>query len=143
IAREGWPFLAGIVAISLLVSFWSGWASIPFWILSVFVLQFFRDPGRTAPDGELNVLSPADGRIVAVEEVHDTYADREAIKISVFMNVYNVHSIHVPVKGKVIAVTYFAGKFFTAALDKASSQNERTATVIQMPQGHIVTAVQV
>lgn len=143
IAREGWPFLAGIVVISLLVSFWSGWASLPFWILSVFVLQFFRDPGRTAPDGELNVLSPADGRIVAVEEVHDTYADREAIKISVFMNVFNVHSNRVPVKGKVIAVNYFAGKFFNAALDKASLQNERNATVIQMPQGHVVTAVQV
>lgn len=143
IAREGWPFLAGIVVISFLVSLWSGWASLPFWILSVFVLQFFRDPGRTAPDGELNVLSPADGRIVAVEEVHDTYANREAIKISVFMNVFNVHSNRVPVKGTVIAVNYFAGKFFNAALDKASLQNERNATVIRMPQGHIITAVQV
>jgi len=143
IAREGWPFLAGIVLISILVSFWSGWASVPFWLLSVFVLQFFRDPSRTAPDGELNVLSPADGRIVAVEEVRDTYADRDALKISVFMNVFNVHSNRAPVNGTVQSVEYFPGKFFNAALDKASLENERNATVLRTAQGHIVTAVQV
>lgn len=143
IAREGWPFLAGIVLISILVSFWSGWASVPFWLLSVFVLQFFRDPPRTAPDGELNVLSPADGRIVAVEEVRDTYADRDALKISVFMNVFNVHSNRAPVNGTVQSVEYFPGKFFNAALDKASLENERNATVLRTAQGHIVTAVQV
>src|SRR5690606_7481932 len=93
IAREGWPFLAGIVLISIIVSLFSGWASIPFWIVSLFVLQFFRDPARLAPDGELNVLSPADGRIVAVEETTDPYHEnRNALKISVFMNVFNVHS---------------------------------------------------
>ncbi len=143
IAREGWPFIGGIVLISILVCLWSGLASIPFWLLTVFVIQFFRDPGRVAPDGELNVLSPADGRIVAVEEVQDVYADRPAIKISVFMNVFNVHSNRVPVKGTVLAVNYFRGKFFNAALDKASLQNERNATVIQTPDGQVVTAVQV
>ncbi|CAM5320812.1 phosphatidylserine decarboxylase [Eoetvoesiella caeni] len=143
IAREGWPFLAGIVLISILVSFWSGWASIPFWLLSLFVLQFFRDPARIAPDGELNVLSPADGRIVTVEEVHDVYADRAALKISVFMNVFNVHSNRSPVKGQVQSIEYFPGKFFNAALDKASLENERNAMVLHTPQGHVVTAVQV
>ena len=135
--------MAGIVLISILVSFWSGWVSIPFWLLSLFVLQFFRDPARTAPDGELNVLSPADGRIVTVEEVHDVYADRAALKISVFMNVFNVHSNRAPVKGQVQSIEYFPGKFFNAALDKASLENERNATVLRTQQGHIVTAVQV
>lgn len=143
IAREGWPFLAGIVLISILVSFWSGLASIPFWLLSIFVLQFFRDPPRIAPEGELNVLSPADGRIVAVEEVRDTYANRDALKISVFMNVFNVHSNRAPVAGAVRSVDYFAGQFFNASLDKASLENERNATVMLTPQGHVVTAVQV
>src|SRR5690554_870937 len=143
IAREGWPFLAGIVVISLLVTFWSPAVSIIFWLLSLFVLQFFRDPARVAPDGELTVLSPADGRIVAVEEVRDPYADRDALKISVFMNVFNVHSNRAPVKGSVQNVTYFPGKFFNAALDKASTENERNAMVLQTPQGHVVTAVQV
>lgn len=143
IAREGWPFVAGVVLISVLVSFWSGWISIPFWLLSIFVVQFFRDPGRVAPDGEFNVLSPADGRIVTVEQVRDVYADRDALKISVFMNVFNVHSNRSPVKGDVQSVTYFPGKFFNASLDKASLENERNATVLRTSDGHVVTAVQV
>ncbi|WP_353150440.1 phosphatidylserine decarboxylase [Pollutimonas bauzanensis] len=143
IAREGWPFLAGIVLVSIAVSFWSGAASIPLWIISIFVLQFFRDPARVAPEGEFNVLSPADGRIVAVEEVRDTYADRDSLKISVFMNVFNVHSNRAPVDGSVVSINYFAGQFFNASLDKASLENERNATVLRTKQGHIVTAVQV
>lgn len=117
--------------------------SILFWLLSLFVLQFFRDPARVAPDSDLAVLSPADGRIVAVEEVRDPYADRDALKISVFMNVFNVHSNRAPVKGTVLAVNYFPGKFFNAALDKASLENERNAMVMRTAQGHVVTAVQV
>jgi phosphatidylserine decarboxylase len=143
IAREGWPFVAGIVLVSILVSLWSGLASIPFWILTLFVVQFFRDPEREAPDGDFNVISPADGRIVAVEEVRDVYADRDALKISVFMNVFNVHSNRAPVDGTVQAVTYFPGKFFNAALDKASLENERNATVLRTSDNHVVTAVQV
>jgi len=143
IAREGWPFLAGIVLVSILVTVWWPGLSIVFWLLSLFVLQFFRDPSREAPDGELAVLSPADGRIVAVEEVADPYAGRDAIKISVFMNVFNVHSNRAPVKGTVVSVDYFAGKFFNAALDKASLENERNAMVMRTPDGHVVTAVQV
>lgn len=143
IAREGWPFLAGIVVISLVVTFWWPSLSVIFWLLSLFVLQFFRDPARMAPDDALAVLSPADGRIVAVEEVRDPHADRDAIKISVFMNVFNVHSNRAPVKGTVQTVNYFAGKFFNAALDKASLENERNAMVLRTPEGHVVTAVQV
>src|SRR5690606_13840987 len=143
IAREGWPFLAGIVLISILVTVWWPGLSIIFWLLSLFVLQFFRDPARIAPEGELAVLSPADGRIVAVEEIRDPYADRDAIKISVFMNVFNVHSNRSPVKGSVTSVNYFAGQFFNASLDKASLENERNATVLLTSHGHVVTAVQV
>ena len=60
IAREGWPYLATMVLISVLCTFWSPWGSLPLWLITLFVLQFFRDPARVAPDGELNVLSPAD-----------------------------------------------------------------------------------
>jgi phosphatidylserine decarboxylase len=143
IAREGWPFIAGIVVISVLVSFWSIWWSIPLWILSLFVLQFFRDPPRQGSTAANAVLSPADGRIVMIAEVDDPYAERRALKISVFMNVFNVHSNRSPVDGTVKKVTYFPGKFFNAALDKASLQNERNAMVIRTTQGHTVTAVQV
>jgi phosphatidylserine decarboxylase len=143
IAREGWPFLAGTVVVAILVTLWSPAVSIIFWILALFVLQFFRDPPRMAPDSPTAVLSPADGRVVAVESVRDPYADRDALKISVFMNVFNVHSNRAPVDGQVLDVQYFPGKFFNAALDKASLENERNAMVLRTSAGHVVTAVQV
>ncbi|MBV6273900.1 phosphatidylserine decarboxylase [Alcaligenaceae bacterium CGII-47] len=143
IAREGWMILLGGVLASVLVSFWSGWASIPFWLFTLFALQFFRDPPREAPDGAFNVLCPADGRVVCVEDAYDPYAKRQSLKISVFMNVFNVHSNRTPVDGRVDSVTYFPGKFFNAALDKASLENERSAMVLCTPSGQLVTAVQV
>jgi len=143
IAREGWPFLAVMALVCLAVAWWSPWGSVPFWLLLLFMVQFFRDPARSAPDGELNVVSPADGRVVAVEEALDVYAKRNALKISVFMNVFNVHSNRSPVAGEVLAVSYFSGKFFNASLDKSSLDNERNATVLRTSHGHVVTAVQV
>jgi phosphatidylserine decarboxylase len=89
------------------------------------------------------VLSPADGRIVVVEKAHDPYAHREALKISVFMNVFNVHSNRSPVDGKIEKVEYFPGKFVNADLDKASTENERNAVVMTAANGQTVTCVQV
>lgn len=143
IAREGWPFLAIAVAIAAAVTYWSPSVSIFFWIIALFVLQFFRDPSREGSAQPLDVISPADGRIVVIAEVDDPYAERRALKISVFMNVFNVHSNRYPVDGVVQKVEYFPGKFFNAALDKASLENERNAMVITTPEGHLVTAVQV
>ncbi len=144
IAREGWPFLAGSVVLALVVTYFAGWAALPLWLLALFVLQFFRDPARPAPEGEADVLSPADGRIVAIEECEDTYHEgRAALKISVFMNVFNVHSNRAPVDGEILSTAYFPGKFLNAAIDKASLENERNAIVLRTPRGHIVTAVQV
>jgi phosphatidylserine decarboxylase len=88
------------------------------------------------------VLSPADGRIVVVEKANDPYAGREALKISVFMNVFNVHSNRSAVSGLVKEIQYFPGKFVNADLDKASTENERNAVVIDA-NGQIVTLVQV
>jgi phosphatidylserine decarboxylase len=143
IAREGWPFVGGAVAIAALVTFFSAAWSIPFWIIALFVLQFFRDPPRVIPQDPNAVLSPADGRIVVVEKTQDPYAGREAIKISVFMNVFNVHSNRAPVDGKIAKMQYFPGKFVNADLDKASIENERNALVITAANGQTVTCVQV
>ena len=144
IAREGWPYLVVMVGSSALVTWGVGWIfAAPFWISSLFVLQFFRDPGRTVPDEPHAVLSPADGRIVAVEKVNDPYLNREAMKISVFMNVFNVHSNRSPVDGEVRGIWYFPGKFVNADLDKASLENERNATWIRTADGTDVTCVQV
>ena len=144
IAREGWPFIALIAAVALVVNALAGfgWAW-PFWLLTVFVVQFFRDPPRVIPTDARAVLAPADGRIVAIENCRDPYADREALKISVFMNVFNVHSQRSPVDGAITKVEYFSGTYLNAALDKASLENERNALVILTAAGHVVTSVQV
>jgi phosphatidylserine decarboxylase len=147
LAREGWPFIGLALVLSLLVTvLWGGVVAIPFYIVLVFVLQFFRDPPRAVPQQANAVLSPADGRIVKIEKVRDPYADRDALLISVFMNVFNVHSNRASVDGVVRAVQYFPGLFVNADLDKASSENERNAVVIDANvngQQHVVTLVQV
>lgn len=143
IAREGWPFLGIAVAVAVLMSQYSAALSIPVWIGAILMLQFFRDPARSVPKKANAVLSPADGRVVVVEKAQDTYAGREALKISVFMNVFNVHSNRAPVDGRVHAVRHFPGKFLNADLDKASVENERNAVIITTNTGQMVTCVQV
>jgi len=143
IAREGWLVLLAAFAAALIATWLIGWWSIPFWIWAVFALQFFRDPARVPPADADAVISPADGRIVSVEKVRDDYLEREALKISVFMNVFNVHSNRSPVDGEVRKGWYFGGKFLNAALDKASLENERNALWIHTDSGADVTCVQV
>jgi len=143
IAREGWPFLGLAFVASVLVTFRWGLWSLPLWLITFFILQFFRDPARTVPENANAVLSPADGRIVVVEKTEDVYGGREALKISVFMNVFNVHSNRSPVNGEIEKVEYFPGKFVNADLDKASMENERNAMVIRADNGAMVTCVQI
>lgn len=144
IAREGWPFLAGSVIIAVLAShFVGGILATLAWIIALFVLQFFRDPPREIPQQADAVLSPADGRVIKVERTQDVYGEREAILVSVFMNVFNVHSNRSPVDGTIQKVQYFPGKFVNADLDKASSENERNAIVLTTANQRTVTFVQV
>ena len=144
IAREGWPFLGMGLVLSLGIHCFFGFAwALPFWAATLFVLQFFRDPGRAVPDDPQAVLSPADGRIVMVGKATDPYLNREALKISVFMNVFNVHSNRSPVDGTVKQRWYHAGSFLNAALDKASLENERNALWLQTKGGTDVTCVQI
>ncbi|BAL25759.1 phosphatidylserine decarboxylase [Azoarcus sp. KH32C] len=144
LAREGWPFIALALVITLVIQSTAGFLlALPFWILLAFVVQFFRDPPRPIPQGAKDVLSPADGRIVAIEPVRDPYLDRDCLKISVFMNVFNVHSNRSPVDGEVVQRWYNAGRFVNAALDKASIENERNALHLRTRDGMDVTCVQV
>jgi phosphatidylserine decarboxylase len=144
LAKEGWPFIAISLCLALAASAWVGigWLSVLLWVVFVFVVQFFRDPPRPIPQDSNAVLSPADGRIVKIEKVRDPYADRDALLVSVFMNVFNVHSNRASVDGQVRSVSYFPGKFLNADLDKASTENERNAVVITSGP-HTITLVQV
>lgn len=143
IAREGWPFVFATLIAAAALTWYFGWWSIPFWLLVLFMLQFFRDPPREVPDDPRAVLSPADGRIVEVSRAHDPYVKREALKLSVFMNVFDVHSNRSPVDCAVKERWYLPGAFVNAALDKASLENERNALWLRTPDGSDVTCVQV
>ena len=144
LAREGWPFIALATGAAVATTVLAGpWWSLPVWIVALFVVQFFRDPARSFEAAGNAVISPADGRIVAVERARDPYLERDALKVSVFMNVFNVHSNRVPVDGEVREVRYFPGRFFNAAIDKASIENERNAMVIDTADGTRVTCVQI
>jgi len=143
IAREGWPFVIAMLAAGAAVWAYAGLAwSLPLWLVAIFVLQFFRDPPREVPQQANAVLAPADGRIVKVEKVRDPYTDRDTLLISVFMNVFNVHSNRAPVDASVERIEYSPGKFVNADLDKASTENERNAMVLRL-DGERITVVQV
>ena len=144
LAKEGWPFIIISVFLSLLIYHLSNfWAALPFILIAGFIIQFFRDPKREIPVQANVVLSPADGKIICIEETNDVYQNVRAIKISVFMNVFNVHSNRSPVDGEIIGLQYYAGKFVNADFDKASTENERNAMIIELPNGQKITVVQI
>jgi phosphatidylserine decarboxylase len=142
LAREGWPFIAGAFVLAVLASS-AGALALPFWIIFVFCVQFFRDPARVIAGGPKSVIAPADGRIVVVAETDDPYLNRRALKVSVFMNVFNVHSNRSPIDCTVQQKWYKPGSFLNAALDKASLENERCALHLKTTDGRDVTCVQI
>jgi phosphatidylserine decarboxylase len=144
LAREGWPFIAAALALAVIV--WAGFGfawSVPLWLVAVFVIQFFRDPPRAVPAQANAVLAPADGRVVKVDKARDPMTDRDTLLVSVFMNVFNVHSNRAPVDGTVERIQYSAGSFVNADMDKASTANERNAMVLRLASGERITVVQV
>lgn len=143
IAREGWPFLVLAAILAGLSSVYCVYLAFPMWIIFLFILQFFRDPPRVTIGGDSAVSAPADGRVIVIDEAHDPYTNQISLKISIFMNVFNVHSNRIPVSGTVDAKQYYPGRFFNAALDKASDNNERNALLLTSKEGHRVTCVQI
>ncbi len=138
IHREGWPFIALFAAINLfafLFATWLGWLLLP---LTLWCVAFFRDPERTTPEGEGLIICPADGRLLPiVEAVPPAELGMGGVarqRLSIFMNVFNVHVNRNPVSGTVAAVAYRPGKFFNASFDKASEHNERLSIRLR-PEG--------
>lgn len=146
--REGYRFIAIFAAVSLL-AFWFlpdffGWVGV---VLTAWCAYFFRDPVRSTPLRAGLVVSPADGRVSSIEEV-DVPPELElgfirANRISVFMNVFDVHVNRSPVEGRITRLTYIPGKFLNAELDKASEHNERQALSIEMADGGVIGVVQI
>src|SRR5436190_1041191 len=98
LAREGWAHIVIALALALGVHFlWGVWAALPVWLFLVFVLNFFRDPVRAIPADPTAIVCPADGKVVGLSDVDDPYLKRRARRISIFMNVFDVHSNRSPV----------------------------------------------
>lgn len=147
VAREGLLFIAiGIAAAVGAVALAWRYATTPLWIgagilfvLAIWVIYFFRDPERTGQRGEQLVVSPADGKVVQITEVEEpAFVHGRALRISIFMNVFNVHVNRYPVSGKVAYVHYNAGKFLNAATDKASLENEQMSVGIESSHGRVL-----
>jgi phosphatidylserine decarboxylase len=144
IAREGWLHIAIALAIALGVQFAFGTnAALFFWFMLVMVVQFFRDPPRAIPQDPKAVICPADGRVIVIDEIEDPYLKRPAKRVSIFMNVFNVHVNRSPVEGEVMERWYHPGSFVNAALDKAARENERNALWVKTPGGSDVVFVQI
>lgn len=138
VARPGLIFVfisAAIFLICLVAEM--VWLRNIFVLVTVYVIWFFRDPERPVPPEGFG-LAPADGRVVAIEDVPDNpYTNAPAKKVSIFMSLFNVHVNRIPINGRLQAQTYFPGKFVNASFDKASINNERNALVLETENGPV------
>jgi phosphatidylserine decarboxylase len=146
IAREGWPFifLFGCLTVASAL-FGLTWLTGILFVLTAFCAWFFRNPERISPDEENVVLSPADGKIIKIEDhfVSDDIVKGTFKKISIFMNVFNVHVNRIPYSGQVVSIGYKKGKFLSADLDKASEENEKNSVLIRMDNGRELLVAQI
>ena len=143
-AKEGKIHLLVAFALGFLATWAWGWGSVPVWLGVLFVVQFFRDPKRNISTEKGAIVSPASGKVVTIAQSPNPYLeDTVSLKVSVFMNVFSVHSNLMPTAGAVQGVWYNPGKFVNAALDKASSENERNAVWVKTDDGYDVVSVQI
>ena len=145
VAKEGYPFIALGAFLTLFFATLS-WL-IPAWIclfITLFVLSFFRDPERFTPIEADQIISPADGKVIISEKVSDdTFTGGEAYKVSIFMNVFNVHVNRNPASGTIENVIYKPGKFYSADSEKGALENEYCGCVMQTDTGHRLAYVQI
>jgi phosphatidylserine decarboxylase len=145
VARAGFPFIFAASFITAVLALLDlAVLAIPATLITLFICFFFRDPDRAVPNVEGALVSPADGKVVAVESLPSSpYNEVPCKKISIFMNIFNVHVNRVPCDGTVKDVNYFPGKFFAANLDKASADNEHNAVTLETESGKELCMVQI
>lgn len=145
VAREGLVFILPLLGVSVLLwllspPVWAGFFS----LLTVFVIGFFRDPERSVPEGGKAVLSPADGKIIRIDSLtEERFLKGPAVKVSIFMSVFNVHVNRIPLSGRIVETAYRPGKFVSANLDKASAANEQNALLLEAEGGTRILVVQI
>jgi len=145
IAYEGLPFIIFSLILTILAAFFGVvWLAVIFAAITIFIICFFRNPERYFLDDGKIVICPADGKVIRIEEVDiDGTITGRFKKISIFMNVFNVHVNRSPYKGKVETIAYHKGKFLSANLDKASAENERNEIMIRTEDGRVLWVVQI
>ena len=145
VVREGLPFIIipGAAAVFAAIAR-APWIASFLFVLTAFVIWFFRNPERNGSGEEGVILSPADGKVIGVDAAAKTdLADGQFKRISIFMNIFNVHVNRIPCSGRVTAIRYRGGKFLSADLDKASELNERNAVLIETGDGRKIVTVQI
>lgn len=145
VAKEGYPFIgysAFLTVILALLGF--KFTSLVLLVITTFVLAFFRDPERFITPDEQAIVSPADGKVISIEDVNDEqFTKANAKKVCIFMNVFNVHVNRLPCAGTVERIVYHPGKFYAADSDKAALENEYSATVIHLDENRKIAVVQI
>jgi phosphatidylserine decarboxylase len=147
IHRAGWPIIAGFAIVSVLLEVFApplGWLGL---IATLWCVYFFRDPPRAVPQRAGLLISPADGRVIMIGPAAPppelAMGEAPIPRISIFLNIFNVHVNRVPADGVVVAAAYHPGRFLNAALDKASDENERMAVRLRLEDGREVAFVQI
>ncbi len=145
VAKEGFPFILASI-LCIIIAWYLGlvWAEYVLIPMAIFVIAFFRDPERQTPEEQGSIVSPADGRVIRIDRLGENgLIQARAVKISIFMNVFNVHVNRIPYAGRVEKIIYRPGKFFNADLDKASEFNEQNALVMEDESGRRFAFVQI
>jgi len=147
IHKEGWKFSAISLLVSLTFIFILPLLSFFCFLITFFILWFFRDPNRNTPNKEGKIISPADGKVCLIDlstpPKELNYGNKEMLRVCIFMNVFNVHVNRSPVKGEIKKIEYKKGSFFNASLDKASEKNERNSIIISTENGIEIIVVQI
>ena len=145
IAHEGYPFIIFSLVITVFVAFFGiRWLTILFALVTFFIAWFFRNPERYFQEEEKALVSPADGKVIKIEDVEVSGSiSGKFKKISIFMNIFNAHVNRAPYSGKIEAINYNEGEFFSANLDKASHDNERNEVMIRAEDGRPIWVVQI
>tara|TARA_Y100001936_G_scaffold162048_1_gene158239 strand:- start:5194 stop:5859 length:666 start_codon:yes stop_codon:yes gene_type:complete len=147
IHKEGWKFSAISLLVSLTFIFILPLLSFFCFLITFFILWFFRDPNRNTPNIEGKIISPADGKVCLIDlstpPKELNYGNKEMLRVCIFMNVFNVHVNRSPVKGEIKKIEYKKGSFFNASLDKASEKNERNSIIISTENGIEIIVVQI
>lgn len=147
IHRAGWPFIFLFAVVTVLLMMYSSVLGFVGLTLTGWCIYFFRNPYRVTPLGKGFIISPGDGIIAKIEKATPPkemkWSTKPRTRISIFLNVFDVHVNRIPVDGVISAIQYHPGKFFNASLDKASEFNERNSLLIQTPSGQEVLVVQI